>query len=60
MADSKKLVQTISNNKAKLKAYCDMGKIQEEVEEAREKKDNKALEALSAKSNSLLQQIGSE
>ena len=60
MADAKKLVQTISSDPAKLKVYCDMGKIQEQVEKAQEKKDNKALEALSAESNSLLQQIGPE
>jgi hypothetical protein len=60
MADAKKLVQTISSDPAKLKVYCDMGKIQEQVEKAQEKKDNKALEALGAKSNSLLQQIGPE
>jgi hypothetical protein len=60
IADAKKLVQTISSNPTKLKAYCDMGKIQEQVEQAQQKKDNKALEALSAMSNSLLQQIGPE
>jgi hypothetical protein len=60
MADAQKFVRTISSDKAKLKAYCDMGTIQEEVEQAQEKRDNKALEALSAKSNSLLQQIGPE
>ena len=27
IADAKKLVQTISSNPTKLKAYCDMGKI---------------------------------
>ena len=60
MADAQKLVQTISSNPAKLKVYCDMGKLQEQMEQAEQKKDNKALEALSAKADSLLQQIGPE
>ena len=60
MADAQKLVQTISSNPAKLKVYCDMGKLQEQMEQADQKKDNKALEALSAKADSLLQQIGPE
>ena len=60
IADAQKLVQTISSNPAKLKVYCDMGKLQEQMEQADQKKDNKALEALSAKADSLVQQIGPE
>jgi len=58
--DAQKLVQTISSNPAKLKVYCDMGKLQEQMEQANQKKDNKAIEALSAKADSLVQQIGPE
>jgi hypothetical protein len=29
IADAQKLIQTISGDKAKLKAYCDIGKLQE-------------------------------
>jgi hypothetical protein len=60
IADAQKLVQTISSNPAKLKVYCDMGKLQEQMEQANQKKDNKAIEALSAKADSLVQQIGPE
>jgi len=60
MADAQKLAQMISSDKAKLKAYCDMGKLQEQMEQADQKKDDKALEALSAKVDSLTQQIGPE
>jgi hypothetical protein len=60
MADAQKLAQMISSDKAKLKAYCDMGKLQEQMEQADQKKDDKALEALSAKLDSLTQQIGPE
>jgi hypothetical protein len=58
MADAQKLVQMISSDKAKLKAYCDLGKLQEQMEQAEQKKDSKALEALGAKADSLAQQIG--
>ena len=60
MADAQKLAQMISSDKVKLKAYCDMGKLQEQMEQADQKKDDKALEALSAKVDSLTQQIGPE
>ncbi len=60
LEDAQKLDQTISSNPAKLKVYCDMGKLQEQMEQADQKKDNKALEALSAKADSLVQQIGPE
>ena len=58
IADAQKLVQTVSGDKAKLQAYCDMGKLQDQMEQAEKKKDNKALEALGAKADSLAQQIG--
>ena len=52
--------QTISSDPAKLKVYCDMGKLQEQIEEADQKKDKKEFEALSANATSLLQQISPE
>jgi len=60
IADAQKLVQTISSNPAKLKVYCDMGKLQEQMEQADQKKDNKAIEALNAKADSLERQISPE
>ena len=60
VADAQKLIQTISSDPAKLKVYCDMGKLQEQVEQAQQKKDSKALEALNAKAESLVQQMGPE
>jgi hypothetical protein len=56
--EAQKLVQTISGDKAKLKVYCEIGKLQEEMEKAGEKNDTKALEALSTKVDSLEQQVG--
>jgi hypothetical protein len=51
--DLQKLVQTISSDKAKLKVYCEIGKLQEEMEKAEEKNDTKALDALSREGRSL-------
>ncbi|MGC1350763.1 MAG: hypothetical protein WA858_13430 [Xanthobacteraceae bacterium] len=48
----------ISSDKAKLQAYCDIGKLQDQMEQASKKKDNKTLEALGAKVDALAQQIG--
>jgi hypothetical protein len=56
--DAQRLVQTISDDKAKLKAYCELGNLYEEVERAEEKNDMKELDALGVKVDSLEQQIG--
>jgi hypothetical protein len=60
VADAQKLVQTVSGDKAKLQAYCEIGKLQEQMEKADQKNDTKALETLGAKADSLAQQIGPE
>jgi hypothetical protein len=60
VADAQKVVQMITGDKAKLKAYCDMGKLQEQMEAAEKKKDTKAVQALGAKADALSQQIGPE
>jgi IDEAL domain len=56
--DLQKLVQTISSDKAKLKVYCEIGKLQEEIDKAIENNDEKAFDALAAKLTRLEQQIG--
>jgi hypothetical protein len=53
-----KLVQTIGSDKAKLKSYCEIGKLEEEIDIALEKRDEKAFDALGAKRDRLEQQIG--
>ena len=60
IADAQKLVQMISSDKAKLKAYCDIGKLQEQMESADKKNDTEALDAFGAKADSLAEQIGPE
>ena len=54
----KKIAQAISGDKAKLQAYCEIGKLQEQMEKAEEKNDTKALDALFAKQDSLDRQVG--
>ena len=58
--DARKVAQTISNDKIKLQAYCEIGKLQEELEKAEEKNETKAIDALGAKIDNLQQQVGPE
>lgn len=58
VADAQKVVQAISGDKARLQAYCDLGKLQEQMEKADQKNDTKALKALGDKADSLSQQVG--
>ncbi len=60
LSDAQKVVQTIRNDKAKLQAYCELGKLQDEMEKAEEGNDTKAVDALVAKADALAQQIGPE
>ena len=56
--DVQELVKTISGDKDKLKAYCELGKIHEQIDQAEEKNDTKEFDALVAKLDSLEQQMG--
>jgi hypothetical protein len=56
--DAQKLVETISSDKDKLKAYCEIGKLHEQLDNAEEKGDAKEFEALVATLDSLEQQMG--
>jgi phage tail sheath protein FI len=58
VAEAQKVVQMISGDKAKLQAYCDLGKVQDQMQQAGEKKDQKTLQALSAQASSLEQKVG--
>ena len=56
--DAQKIVQAVSSDKTKLQAYCELGKLQGQIEQAEEKNDTKALEALGSKVDSLERQVG--
>jgi hypothetical protein len=58
IADIQKLVQTINGDKAKLRAYCEFGKVMEQIDRAGQGKDTNAVKTLGAKANNLAQQLG--
>ena len=51
--DAQKLVETISSDKDKLKAYCEIGKLHEQIERAEEENDTKDFEDLVAQLDGL-------
>ena len=53
--DAQKLVETISSDKNKLRAYCEIGKLHEQIERAEEENDTKDFEALVAQLDGLEQ-----
>jgi putative intracellular protease/amidase len=57
-ADVQKLVQTIAADKAKVQAYCEMGKVLAQMDQAEQKKDTKATKALGDKADNLAKQLG--
>ena len=60
LADVQKVVQTISNDKVKLHAYCEMGKLQQQIEKTEEGNDAKSINAFVAEADAIAQQIGPE
>lgn len=59
-ADIQKLVQSIGADKAKLKTYCDIGALQDQMDQAEQKKDTKTLQTLGEKVDGLAKQLGSD
>ena len=57
-ADVQKVVTFISADKAKTQTYCDIGKLNEQIEEADEKKDIKKTEELSQQIDALGKKLG--
>jgi hypothetical protein len=57
IAQVRTLVQMISSNKAKLKIYCELDQLDEQLEEAERQKDREMLEALNVKADNLERQI---
>lgn len=56
--DAQKVVETINGDDEKLKLYCQIGILQEKIDEAEENRDMKEFEALVAKLDSFEQQLG--
>src|SRR5215467_10633137 len=59
-ADAQNVVQIVTNDKVKTQAYCDLTKLEGQVEAAAQKNDAKTLEALNKQANALLDQLGPE
>jgi hypothetical protein len=59
-ADIEKVVQIVSADKAKLKVYCDMSKLQEEAQKLDEKKDAKKLADIDKKLEAMGKKLGPE
>ena len=57
-ADVQKVVQMIMADKAKDQAYCQLSKINDQMAEAQEKKDQKKMDALANQADALVQKIG--
>jgi hypothetical protein len=59
-ADVQKVVQIITSDKAKAQVYCDLNKTYDQVQEADQKHDSKAVEALSKQADALVDKLGPE
>jgi len=59
-ADAQNVVQIVTSDKVKTQAYCDLTKLEGQVEAAAQKNDAKTLEALNKQANALLDQLGPE
>jgi hypothetical protein len=60
LADVRHLAEVITGEKSKLRAYCELGGIHDQMHQALDNQDASALDALIAKANALEQQIGPE
>ena len=58
LADVQHLAELISSDKSKLRAYCELGKLHDETQQAMEENDAKAIDALTAKTDAFEQQLG--
>ena len=59
-AEVERVVKIISVDKAKTQTYCELGKLNDQIAQAEEKKDNRRLQALSKRADDLAEKIGSE
>lgn len=60
LAQVQKVVQMVGADPAKLQAYCQLGQLNDQMAAADQKKDTKAMEALSAQADALMQKLGPE
>jgi hypothetical protein len=58
LADVQKVVATINADKAKVQIYCQLAKLNDQMEAAYQKKDNKTVETLANQADALAQKLG--
>jgi hypothetical protein len=58
LADVQKVVATINADKAKVQVYCQLAKLNDQMEAAYQKKDNKTVETLATQADTLAQKLG--
>ncbi len=59
-ADAQNVVRIVTSDKVKTQAYCDLTKLEGQVEAAAQKNDPKTLEALSKQAQTLVDKLGPE
>ena len=59
-ADAQKVVQIITNDKAKTQTYCDLSKLYDQMQTADPSKDSKKVEALGKQADVLAGKLGPE
>jgi hypothetical protein len=59
-ADAQKVIQIITNDKAKTQAYCDMSKVFDQMQAADQKNDGKTVETLGKQADALAAKLGPE
>jgi hypothetical protein len=59
-AAAQKVVKTISGDKAKTQAYCDIGKLGSQIEDAEQKKDMNRIDELNKKMDEMAKRLGPE
>jgi len=60
LADVQHLARVITRDKSKIRAYCELGGIHDQMQQALDNQDAKAIDALIAKADALEQQLGPE
>jgi hypothetical protein len=57
-ADAQKVTKLIAADKAKLKIYCELDALAEQFDDAEQKKDAKATDAIANKMDAMAEQLG--
>ena len=60
LKDVQHLAEVITGDKSRLRAYCELGGIHDEMQQALDNQDGNAIDALIAKGDAVEQQLGPE